>query len=414
MAGGSRAAWILTLGILVAWLAAAACGDPAAGSASPVVRDSAGITIVENPAAAAETDLGWTVAPRPSLVVGVVEGAPAYQLHQVTGSARLPDAGIAVVNAGSGEVRFYDEEGRFQGAVGGQGDGPGEFRSMTLVSAEPGDSLLLYDGPAQRFTWVTAEPAVGRTFPSSDSDGGRFRAMSHGRLASGTIVATGPAIIEGAASLSSGVLDPLRHLLLLDPNGVATDTLGAFPHEPRHVLIGDRSINITRVPFGTVTRIVVGRHAIHVATADTWEIRTYDEDGGPRRLTRVDRAPRPVTAEDQEAAIAEVSAMSDRPRGVVREHYEKIEIPERMPAYGRILLDADDHLWVEEYRAPGQTGPTPWLVVDPDGRLLGTVATPEGLVLHEIGRDYLLGVALDELETQRVVMYPLERGPASS
>ena len=50
-----------------------------------------------------------------------------------------------------------------------------------------------------------------------------------------------------------------------------------------------------------------------------------------------------------------------------------------------------------------------WHVFSPEGELLGRVATPLGLEVHEIGADYLLGVELDELEVSFVRRYPLAR-----
>jgi hypothetical protein len=38
---------------------------------------------------------------------------------------------------------------------------------------------------------------------------------------------------------------------------------------------------------------------------------------------------------------------------------------------------------------------------------LGSVCLPEGLAVHQIGADFVLGVSTDELETERVVMYRL-------
>ena len=56
-----------------------------------VIRDSAGVTIVENERPAPETRLGWRIAETPTLSIGAFEGDPAYELYQVMDAARLPD-----------------------------------------------------------------------------------------------------------------------------------------------------------------------------------------------------------------------------------------------------------------------------------------------------------------------------------
>ena len=46
----------------------------------------------------------------------------------------------------------------------------------------------------------------------------------------------------------------------------------------------------------------------------------------------------------------------------------------------------------------------------PDGVYLGTVKLPHGLRVMEIGADYVLGVATDDLDIQYVHLYGLDRG----
>ena len=41
--------------------------------------------------------------------------------------------------------------------------------------------------------------------------------------------------------------------------------------------------------------------------------------------------------------------------------------------------------------------------------VLGRVATPPGLEVHEIGEDYILGVELNDLDVPFVRRYPLRR-----
>ena len=83
----------------------AACGDsPARTTTAAVVRDSAGVAIVENPAGTGDS-LAWRIASRPELDVG--GGAtPSEQLFQALAATRLPDGRVVVANAGTHELRF--------------------------------------------------------------------------------------------------------------------------------------------------------------------------------------------------------------------------------------------------------------------------------------------------------------------
>jgi hypothetical protein len=97
------------------------------------------------------------VADEPVLRIGTVEGPSEYQLHDVPGAARLDDGTPVIANAGSNEIRFYDDHGRHTHSVGREGDAPGEYRRITGLGAGPSDSLWVYDYGTRRFTVLTAE-----------------------------------------------------------------------------------------------------------------------------------------------------------------------------------------------------------------------------------------------------------------
>jgi hypothetical protein len=63
---------------------------------------------------------------------------------------------------------------------------------------------------------------------------------------------------------------------------------------------------------------------------------------------------------------------------------------------------------VLDYAHPG-SDERRWTVFSPEGRALGSVVTPPGLRVLEIGRDYVLGVWQDELDVEYVRMHRLDR-----
>jgi len=123
-------------------LTAIACaGDSAPSESTTTIRDSTGITIVENSAPKwTETD-AWTLGPTPTLRIGGLDGAPEYELFRVAGARRLDDGRIVIANSGTHELRFYDADGTYLQSVGREGDGPGEFRRLRLITAYGSDHL---------------------------------------------------------------------------------------------------------------------------------------------------------------------------------------------------------------------------------------------------------------------------------
>ena len=85
-------------------------------------------------------------------------------------------------------------------------------------------------------------------------------------------------------------------------------------------------------------------------------------------------------------------------------------VAEHYPAFASVMSDALDHLWVREYEVPGEERPgSLWTVFDAEGRVQGLVEMPAGLVIYEIGEDYILGKLRDELDIEYVQVWPLER-----
>jgi len=139
-------------------LLAACCGSCAPGepvTSGPLTRDSAGIAIIESATPLWTGTEGWTVADSPAFVIGVAQGAPAYELDRVRSATRLADGTVVVANSGSRELRFFDVTGRFVHSTGRDGEGPGEFRSIDGVWRYRADSLLAVDGALGRITILT-------------------------------------------------------------------------------------------------------------------------------------------------------------------------------------------------------------------------------------------------------------------
>jgi hypothetical protein len=98
-----------------------------------------------------------------------------------------------------------------------------------------------------------------------------------------------------------------------------------------------------------------------------------------------------------------------------RAEIEQLVIADTLPAFRTFVASTDGYLWVEPHAAAANVapdsrdrdGPEPrlWSVFDPSGRWLGTIVTPGGFSIHEIGNDYVLGVWRNELDVSFVRLY---------
>lgn len=385
--------------------AVAACGS---GEAAPAVteRDSAGIRIVEV-AVTPSAPLSWTIAPEPRVLIGGASPDPRAQLVRVTGAAVRSDGRIVVADGGASEVRLFEPDGTPMAAFGREGGGPGEFAGMSFFHLLPRDSAVVYDRRNRRLTVVTPAMELGRTVQPGD-DGSAGISSVVAMLPSGRAVALGAAGFGGTPT--TGVYDGAGPVVLLGPAGEVGDTLGVFPNRSSYIRFGEGSINILRVPFGAETSFAAGDDRVHIGTAKMFEILSFSADAELVRILRVEAPPRPVTDEDLRRFIEDAAAAApEQARAGLRTMYGEVPLPERMPAYGDLIEDAAGNLWVERYRTPSE-GPTTWMVFAPDGRPLGTVETPAGVRLLEIGEDYILGSGADALDRPYVAVWDREPG----
>ena len=88
--------------------------------------------------------------------------------------------------------------------------------------------------------------------------------------------------------------------------------------------------------------------------------------------------------------------------------YRKMPLPETMPAFENLVVDDAGWLWAELFRFDKEVPPT-WLVFDQAGRGRGSVRMPEGLRVHQIGLDFVLGTWRDRDKVMYVRRHALKR-----
>lgn len=163
--------------------------------------------------------------------------------------------------------------------------------------------------------------------------------------------------------------------------------------------------------FGWNLKLATWADLVIVTPSDRYEIRAFESDGTLARIVRMEHARRSPTAAHVEVFIeARVSEASVSRREQVRRHHGAAPVAEYFPAFSSVLSDRLGHLWVEEFDVPGdgQDGVL-WTVFDPEGHVLGLVETPRGLLIYEIGEDYLLGSVEDELGLDYIQLWALNR-----
>ena len=402
---------VTTLAILVfAAPFVSACDGSGTGDSGYTERDSAGIRIVDNIRPVWKTSDGWAVDSA-VVTVGTTEGAAGQQLHLVRGAVRLSDKTLVIANGGSTQLLRYDREGRFLGASGGEGDGPGEFRAIEWLGRIRGDSLMTWDRGLNRLTVFTPAAVPARDYKPALAENPMSVVVKGSFTDARLLMARGSSFIP-----ADGVVGVQRQPItarLIDSAGSEIRAFGPFPGETVHLAPGRTPNSTIRmpVPFGASTLFATGRDAVHVADTESFAVRRYGLDGRLQRVVGRPHTPLPVQPEDV-AAIIEAQLERLPPvkeiRDGMRVGLERVPPATTIPAIRALLVDSEDNLWVQEGGRPAAPDAR-WSVFDPQGRWLGDITLPARVQIMEIGSDYMIVHDRDELDVERVRVLGLRR-----
>ncbi|MCY4572627.1 MAG: hypothetical protein OXF01_07465 [Gemmatimonadetes bacterium] len=424
--------WLLAVGVCVA----AGCDDEAGAAAEEAggtavavaadrpaqplvtdIRDSAGIRIVENARPADDSRLPWRIGTGPSVSIGEVDGDEPYVLHQSNNAAMLPDGRVVVANTGTNEIRLYDAEGVHQTTWGGTGRGPGEFQSLAGIARWPGDSILAWEA-MQRSSSGSADLWRGAVFDAVGDLGRSFRIESDdGNGLEPRVVLAGGEILGRMTTggADDGYWRYEATYSLLAREDAAEVSFGTHPaHEGFSGVYNGVVLFVPHMAFSRGLEEAAWEGMLVIAPNDRYELRAYGmSDGALAKIVRREHSNRAPTRDEVVEAMHRAFTDGDQPEEVIemfRPAYDEAPIVEGLPAFRSVLADPLGHLWVQEYTPPDVDRPAPlWTVFDPDGRALGFVETPAGLSVFEIGADYLLGRATDEMGIERIQVWALER-----
>ena len=332
-------------------------------------------------------------------------------LHYARDATMLSDGRIVVANGGSDELLVFDPSGTHVATWGGQGEGPGEFTTLGPVERWPGDSIVAWWAPRRAISVFDSDGNFGRTFKLEASDADPIwiflRPMS---------VAGGGSIL---ATLEPEGVDTVV-VELRDGEGKLQGAIGTFPGREWYISPhGSNQYELWETIFGRELVHEPWGERVIVSRNDRYEIKAFRADGTLDRIVRRVHPPRSPTAAEVEAYIEDQIAIVPLGRSQseiedyqaeVRRGYQSVPVAEHFPAFESIMTDGVAHLWVREYDVVGEERSAPlWTVFDPEGQVLGFVETPEGLRIYEIGEDYILGQAFDELDVESIQVWPLNR-----
>lgn len=350
-------------------------------------------------------DAPWKVVEGPGLLtIGAADGADPYVFGYVAGAARLSDGRIVVADGRALVLRYFDARGRFIREAGRRGDGPGEFSAIRWMGECGGDSIFVYDPELRRLSVFAPGGGYARSFTANTPVEGRGPvelACSRG----------GPLVVStrsnAAARRPVGPHRLTAPVAVLSREGEIVRDLGDFPGPDRYRHRGSDA----PLPLGKHLSVAIAGDRVFVGTADRHEVGVFSVDGVQRALYRWTAGDLRLTAADHRRYVDHQLSLVANPaqRRSLAAWYRDLDFPAQLPAYASFRTDPQGNLWVAGYLRPGARQ-SPWTVLAPDGRYLGTVNMPRRFKVFQVGPDFVLGRWQDSLDVQYVRKYPLTKG----
>ena len=148
----------------------------AALGACAIAQDDGGPRIVENTLASSWQSTGeWTLEEDLRLY-----GPPGGFFGAVGALATDSRDNIFVLDGFAQEIHVFDSEGAQLRTMGGQGEGPGEFRMAQALAMGPGDTLWVTDPMTRRYSVFGPDGGFARVLTRRINGGARGGAVQPG------------------------------------------------------------------------------------------------------------------------------------------------------------------------------------------------------------------------------------------
>ena len=381
-------------------LAVAACADPRSDAEGPArsavsVSDSAGVTHIS---LGRVEDLAV-----PELASELVFSTRdlGIELFWVGDAVLLRSGGLALANTGSSEVLLFSGDGSVTARIGGQGEGPGEFGSVTTLLATD-EGFLAYDARLTRL--------------SEFSESGEFLTSSH-LSAQSAIVDLRPLARDAAGNmlailgeqrffLPEGMKRDTTPLLSFTDLGAEPDTLGRLPaKEWSYGGTPDGLMTRTEPAFGRDIVAAGYRDRALLGDTDAFDLTVRAPDGSPMRRIRGSGGGWTVSSEELETFRAERLAGlgSDGPDWYP-EFVANAPYRETHPALHSAVLGPGEMVWIGLAARPGEASRR-WLVLRSEGQPRGRLDLPAEASVLAVDADRFVVLQRDALDEEEVRLY---------
>jgi hypothetical protein len=348
----------------------------------------------------------WRLGDR-QMVIGI-DTMPGQDLARVRSAFRDRSGRIFIADGASNELRVFDAAGQLERRIGGSGGGPEQFGLLAGAWLVADDTVMTYDARGSRVAYWSTQGTLHRTVPVYSRP---MPLYVVGRLADGSLI--GVSTASSSRPPQGTIYVDSAAVVLLAADGTATSTVIPFAWRTIYAApmpsggTGTVFQPLTLEPTGTV---VPAGDNIYLGYGDQWSVVRYAANGLVVDTLRRQARRQPFTGTLRDAWLDELAARGVDPlqQAELRRYFATFPVPDSLPAYDQLLIDADQNAWVRAFPEPKPVQHR-WSVFSATGVWLGEVSLPASVRPTQIGSDFLVAVTLDENGVEHVAVFALDR-----
>jgi len=288
------------------------------------------------------------------LEIGELDGDEAYLFSRIASVAEDPLGRILVVDRGASEIRVFDPNGAFRFRVGGEGDGPEEFRGPCCLGFSPEGELWVRQ-EARYTAFELGDAAATYLRVRQRPFGGQGGAApvtfdAEGRLVDiGSLRSSGDAFVHGRVHLNA---DGSADTVVLREPEAAAEGHRTVVIDISGVVEGFRGSGQLYLyqPYGPLWLRAHGPGGAWAsASRSLYAVELHAADGSVAEIIGPPDPGPPLSPEEREYARDRLER--DMERGNLDE--PAFDIPDRKGPLADLFFDRAGRLWVEKAAAAG-------------------------------------------------------------
>jgi len=328
------------------------------------------------------------------------------ELFRVSSARLLAEGPLLIGNAGNQEVLVVGDGGKLMRRVGGEGDGPGEFRTVSTLH-EVSEGFLVYDARLGRLSHFDLSGSVVNTIALVPPN----RVVDLVPLAMSPKGAGLAIYGEQRIGGGEGIHQDTTPLLRYSDPGQSPDTLGLWGSDEWNYS-SPPGVRWVRSPVGFGRHLSASERSgrVVIGSTNSLDLTVFDSTGTTLMRVVGTSSSRPATQVDGEAWRAElVASLPDGLPDVLLRAYQSAPYHNTYPAFEDAVMDDQGNVWIGDGMAVEHRGRR-WVVVSPKGEPLGYVVLPEDSKILDVAYGRVALKEQDPSGVEDVSVYTIDMG----